>query len=100
MNLPQLAIALVEKFTPMPEDELNKLRYDIEADWKNIITDPEHDGYKKTVKTQIKEKTSGPWTRLIIAVSFIPLVRWIQDFMNPQYDQDDDVRQNPLKKVA
>lgn len=87
MSIVELIMLLVAKFVPMTEQNYNKLKYDIEKDWSAVITDEKHEGYKANLKTRVKKMTEGPWAQLTCAVAYIPLVKMIQDWMNPAPEQ-------------
>jgi|NOAtaT_7_FD_contig_31_8059998_length_423_multi_2_in_0_out_0_1 hypothetical protein len=90
MQIKDLVLAIYDKFAPTTEDEKSKVRSEINADWSSIVIDPKHENYKPGIKTYLKQYTQDPWIRALIGISFIPIFRYIVDFMNGTTKDDDD----------
>lgn len=87
MKLLDLIFALVYKYVPIKEQDFAKLKSEAEADWAEVRTD---DDAEMTLKAKIKKLTDKWESRLLMAVSYIFLVRWITDFMNPKTDSEEE----------
>ena len=95
MSLIKLILLLVYKFVNLDESEYSKLKEELELDWAGVPMDENSPELKKgkwdlKLKHKIKVFTAGPWARLGIAVAYIPMVRWISDWMNPRKHKDDE----------
>jgi hypothetical protein len=77
MNFIDLLFALVQKFTPITQEEYRKL-YNEAADWQRKLN-PENANKLE----QIYIKLNDNWMfRLGCAVAYIPLVRLIMNYMS------------------
>jgi hypothetical protein len=87
MRLLDLIFALIFKFVPIKEQDFAKLKSEAEADWATVRTDDEAE---LNLKAKIKKYTDKWESRLIMAISYIFLVRWITDFMNPKDSEEEE----------
>lgn len=74
---------LLNKNVPMTPQEKESLQREA-TDWWN------NEAVKSKVGALMKEWGDKWFIRLALAVLYIPMSRWLSDFMNPQIDEDDD----------
>lgn len=87
MRFLDLIFALIFKFVPIKESDFAKLKSEAEADWATVRTDDEAE---LKLKGKVKRFTDKWESRLVMAVSYIFLVRWITDFMNPKDEKEEE----------
>lgn len=90
MEAPELLLAIAEHFSPVEDGDMAKLKHEIRQDWKDVIIDEKHEGYKGGWKATLKKHTQDPWIRLGLSLLYIPSIRWISDWMHPKEDDEDD----------
>ncbi len=86
MRLLDLIFDLIFRFVPMKQEDWAKLKDEAEQDVRTWH--PEHDNKWKAMYA----KHTNHWmTRTAFAIAYVPLVRWIGDWMNPTTkDEDED----------
>lgn len=84
MKLLGFILALFQRFIPHEEKDFAELKYELEKDWSEVITNPEHEGYKNDIKTKLKTIESNPWFRLGLAAMFFFAVKYIHGWLNPK----------------
>lgn len=87
MNVMNLIFKLVHKFVPMSAEDFTRLR-DEAFDWYNGVS--VHEDAKKDISYYVKKYSEMWQARLILAISYIFLVRKISDFLNPKEEEEDD----------
>lgn len=94
MRFPTFLFNLVERFVPMPKDELADLKadtkkyyYDVQYSDEYLNENPEK---KNDITTKVKKFLEHPLARLGLAVSYIFIYRYIFDFMNDEANKDEE----------
>jgi hypothetical protein len=83
MDFLELIFALVRQFVPVDEAELRKMYGDAQK-WK-LGLNPESENKIEALYC----KYAHQWyIKLALAVLYIPLVRWIMDYMSPRNDEE------------
>lgn len=89
MNLLDLIFTLVWKFVPMKQDDWAKMKEEAEADVREWH--PEHKNKFKAMYA----KYNGRWYfRLALAVSYIPLVRGINNWINGSGNEEKEEKED------
>ena len=88
MDLIQLLFLLVDKFVPIPPADFDSM-YNEAIQWRAAEREKYNKG-EATGFSAIYFKYMRFWfVRLGVAVAYIPLVRWVMDFMNPSEEGGD-----------
>lgn len=84
-----LIFKLVERFVPMGSNEYNRMYVDAQK-WKDDLN-VKKDNNSLSKWEEMYIRYTQPWgVRLLLAVLYIPLVKWIMDFMNPSQEEEEE----------
>jgi hypothetical protein len=87
MELTDFVFAVLKEISPMPPEQASKLRFEIETDIQKVVTDETSEGYQPNIKAKVLKFFRNPWVRLVLAASFLLVVKSIKDWYNGKYDQ-------------
>lgn len=95
MHLINFVFGVIEQISPITQEESSQLRNEIQADINKTVAEPFlEDGttanphYKATIKAKVLHFARNPWIRLLMAASFVLVVKGIKDWYNGKYDDD------------
>lgn len=78
----EFIFALLTKYVPVNPGRFESIKSDANKWWMSDATETNRIG------KWLKENGEKWWVMLILAMLFIPMTRWIADFMNPKIDEN------------
>lgn len=93
MELINFVFGVVKEISPITQEEHATLRAEIQADIEKVVTDETSEHYKPSLKAKILKFFRNPWIRLLMACSFLLVIKGIKDWYNGKYDENEDIEE-------
>lgn len=93
MDLINFVFGVVKEISPITQEEHATLRAEIQADVEKVVTDEKSEHYQPTIKAKILKFFRNPWVRLVMACSFLLVIKSIKDWYNGKFDKSDEIEE-------
>jgi len=90
MQLIDFVFGVVKEISPISETEHSNLRSEIQADLDKVVSDESHENYKPNLKAKILKWFRNPWVRLLMACSFLLVIKSIKDWYEGKFDENEE----------